>query len=47
MIEAIIPAKAMAIGNDSSEMLVIALACSAPRPSANATSEMGAMMEPA
>ena len=46
-IEASIPARAMAIGNDSSEMFVMADACSAPSPRAKATSEIGARIDPA
>ena len=47
MIEASMPAKAMAIGNERREMLVTAEACSAPSPRANATSEIGARIDPA
>ncbi len=46
-IEASMPTKAMAMGNDRREMLVVADACSAPSPRAKATSEIGAMIEPA
>ena len=47
MVEASMPANAIAMGNERSEMLVTAEACSAPRPRANATSEMGARIDPA
>ena len=45
--EATMPTRAMAMGNASREMLVVALACSAPRPRAKATSEIGAIIDPA